>query len=46
MFFAPMNDTTPTSEGQDNSSLHDLLDDAVASQLTTSALVTKIRELL
>ena len=46
VFFAAMNDTTPTSEAQDNSSLLDLLDDAVASQLTTSALVTKIRELL
>ena len=40
VFFAAMNDTTPTSEAQDNSSLYDLLDDAVASQLTTSALVT------
>ena len=46
VFFAAMNDTTPTSEAQDNSSLLDLLDDAVASQLTTSALVTKIRELI
>ena len=33
-------------ETGDNASLCDLLDDAVAAQLTTSALVAKIRELL